>query len=316
MKALLIAAITAIILSSCPYGSIRTFDVFYGKDKEMPELLSYELVDNSSMRLVYSEDVFLVDINLDGESLDYELHGTLFSIPLQRELNRGETARFSVTAEDEAGNTARASIEIVGKNLKIPEAVINEVSIKGTSESPDRIEILFLEAGSSAGMVITDGLPGEEKHRYILPDIEVMEDDLILIYWDHESESYDPIFDNGRTGYILFADSPETLSGTNGALLLYDELDGEIADGIIYTTGESELSEGYGNNRTMNAAKMLQRLGEWEGEPISSVPVTSSRVIARLPGGQDTNSAADFFITEARKSTFGKINQYLPYTEG
>ena len=315
MKALLIAAAIAVILSSCPYGSIRTFDAFYGKDKEVPKLLEYELIGNSSMRLVYSEEVSLLDIELDGRKLSYSMHGTAFLVPFQREIERGEAASFSVTAADAAGNTARASIDVVGKNLEIPEAVINEVSVKGTSSSPDRIEILFLEDGSSAGMIVSDGLIGEENHHFILPDIPVGKDDLILIYWDHESGSYDPVYDNGRTGYILYAGSDTTLSGTNGAILLYREMDGEIEDGMIYTTGESELSEGYGNNRTMNAAKKLILLGEWEGDPVPSSSVTSSRVIARLPGGQDTNSASDFFITEARKSTFGMINQYFPYEE-
>ena len=41
--------------------------------------------------------------------------------------------------------------------------------------------------------------------------------------------------------------------------------------------------------------------------------VTSSRVLARLPGGWDTNTRDDFFITEPRKSTFGYPNEYYPY---
>ena len=79
--------------------------------------------------------------------------------------------------------------------------------------------------------------------------------------------------------------------------------------------GNMNQGGGYGNNRTRNAAMELMRRGLWEGEPVSSVLVTASRVIARLPGGQDTNSADDFFITEARTSTFGTTNEYFPYSE-
>ena len=60
---------------------------------------------------------------------------------------------------------------------------------------------------------------------------------------------------------------------------------------------------------------MLIKEGEWTSEPISSLDVTSSRVIARYPGGIDSNSADDFFITAARKSTFGEPNQFIPYAE-
>ncbi len=315
MRILFFASILAIILSACPVGSIRIYDAFHGKDKSIPKVLKYEMRDNAYMRIVYNEDVTLTEVIFNDRVLDYSMHGTIFTIPFRTTLKRGETAILSIMAEDESGNTSRSSFRIIGKNLEIPMALINEASIKGTSEAPDRVEILFMESGSAAGMIVSDGLIGEENHLVILPDIIVSKGDTIVIYWDKEAESLEPVFDEGRMGYIINGESDTTLSGTNGALLLYDELDGNIIDGLIYTTGESELSDGYGNNRTRNAAEMLLRLGEWNGDPVSSVLVTSSRVIARLPGGQDTNNAEDFFITEARKSTFGRTNEYLPYSE-
>ena len=315
MRILVVALIMVLVLASCPYKNGRVYDAFHGKDKEAPQLLKYTLVDNSSMRLVYNEDVTLIDIRLNDTILDYSMYGTIFNIPFPEAIKRGDSAVFHVTAEDNGGNTAKASLKVVGKNLEIPRAVINEVSIKGTNDSPDRVEILFLESGSSAGMIVADGLLGEENHMVILPDIAVNKNDIILIYWDKEPENYDMIYDNGRFGHIVYGESDTTLIGTNGVILLYEEMDGKIEDGLIYTTGESELSEGYGNNRTLNAARELERKGEWEGDPVSSSLVTSSRVIARLPGGLDTNSQQDFFITAPRESTFGYINQYIPYEE-
>ncbi len=315
MRTIAIAALAALILASCPVRGIRTYDAFYGKDKSMPEVLKHEMRDNAYLRIIFSEDVTLTDIEFNGRKLDYSMYGTIFSIPFPKTLQRGESAIISITAEDNAGNTTKASLKLIGKNTDIPLALINELSIKGTADSPDRVEILFLENGSSAGMIVSDGLSGEENHSVILPDIAVKKGDTIVIYWDHEAESPDPVLSNGRTGYIINGESRTTLSGTNGAVLLYDETDGDIMDGIIYTTGESELADGYGNNRTRNAAMTLMKLGLWEGDAVSSILVTSSRVIARLPGAQDTNTAADFFITAARKSTFGKTNEYFPYEE-
>ena len=217
------------------------------------------------------------------------------------------------TAEDNAGNTTRSSFRLVGKNLDIPEAVINELSIKGTAEQPDRIEILFLEDGNAAGMILADGLVEDANHILILPDIEVRAYDMIVVYWDREPESTETIITGESRAYIVSGGSDTTLSGTNGAVLLLSEKDGEIMDGLVYTTGESDLADGYGNNRTRNAALFMISCGEWEGEPVSSSLVTASRVIARLPGAPDSNSADDFFITEARKSSFGKPNGYFPY---
>ncbi len=312
---LLIIAIFSALLTSCIAQAGRIYDAFLGKDKEMPKLLKYEMVNNNAMRLVYDEDVTLTNIIFNGLPLDYSMHGTIFIVPFGTTIKRGESIIFSVTAEDAAGNSSKASIAATGKNTEIPEALINEVSIKGTKEAPDRVEILFLESGSMAGMAVTDGLWGEENHAVILPDITVKQGDVAVIYWDNEPENTDTIDNFGKKGYIISGKSEKTLSGTNGTILLWNERNGEIADGIIYTTGESDLADGYGNNRTKNAAQYLLRKGEWEGEPISSALVTASRVIARLPGGPDNNSAADFFITAARASTFGKENNFIPYEE-
>lgn len=315
MRTAAIALLTALMLSACPHGAGRTYDAFHGKDSSMPKLLEYGLVDNEKMRLVYDEDVVLLSIALNGTILPYSMSGTIFTIPFPSPLERGESALFTVTAEDGSGNTSRTAIRIIGKNMDIPSAVINEISAKGTAENPDRIEILFLEAGSPAGMIVSDGIIGEENHMVVLPDIEVKPKDTAVIYWDREPKSTDPILSNGHTGYIVDGGSDTTLAGTNGAVLLYAELDGEVIDGVIYTSGENEDADGYGTNRTKNAANLLKSQGKWYGEPVSSVLMTASRVIARLPGGQDTDTKDDFFITEARKSTFGRPNEYFPYDE-
>ncbi|MCI7605902.1 MAG: hypothetical protein MSS69_04020, partial [Spirochaetales bacterium] len=53
--------------------------------------------------------------------------------------------------------------------------------------------------------------------------------------------------------------------------------------------------------------------GMWEGDAFDSSLVTSSRVISRLPGAIDTETSDDFFVTAARRSTFGEENDYAPY---
>ena len=220
-----------------------------------------------------------------------------------------------MTAEDLAGNTSRASFALTGPNDDIPLTLINEVSIKGTAASPDRIELLILEEGNTAGMTVKDGSREHYDHEWILPELDVISGDIILLYWDTDISGNAVEKRDENFTYSFSAGSDTTLSGTNGAIALYTSPEGEILDGIIYTTGTSELCNGYGNTKTEEAAFMLIKEGEWTSEPISSLDVTSSRVIARYPGGIDSNSADDFFITAARKSTFGEPNQFIPYEE-
>ena len=313
MKLLFLISIILIVLSGCPVGMGRAYDAFQGQDRTLPKILSYGLEDNCTFAIVYDRVVYIAEAELDGKPVSYDAEGTIFSIPLGRTLGRGERCTFSVTAEDMLGNTLRSSFIAVGKNPDVPLTLINEVSIQGTGDAPDRVELLFMEDGNAAGLMLSDGTAEGARHSVVLPDIEVKSGDMVLIYWDKENKGSETITDKGYTAYVIEGGSETTLSGTNGALILYKEEGGSIMDGIVYTTGDDPDSDGYGNERTREAALLLLKEGEWGGESVDSSLVTSSRVIARMPGGWDTNTADDFFITAPRKSTFGYHNEYHPY---
>ena len=315
MKLLSVILLIVVILSGCPAGMGRVYDSFQGQDRTLPKILSYGLEDNEAFSIIYDRVVYIADTEVDGSKLHYSAEGTIFSIPLERELKRGEKCILSVTAEDSIGNTLRSSFIVIGRNPEIPEAVINEVSIQGSGENPDRVEILFLSDGNTAGLALADGTGDGANHIATMPEIDVRTGDMLLIYWNSEHAGADTISENGYTAHVLDGGSNTTLSGTNGALILYKEEGGDIIDGLIYTTGDNTDADGYGNNRTRDAARELMESGEWGGEPVDSSLVTSSRVLARIPGGWDTNSKDDFFTTAARKSTFGYHNQYFPYNE-
>ena len=315
MKALYLVFITVLILSSCPGRGGRIYDSFQGRDRIPPKVISYNLVSSKEFRLVYDESVALIDMELNGEKFGKLIEGSIFMITFPEPLKRGESAVLSVTAEDLAGNTSRASFALTGPNDDIPLTLINEVSIKGTAASPDRIELRILEEGNTAGITVKDGSREHYDHEWILPELDVISGDIILLYWDTDISGNAVEKRDENFTYSFSAGSDTTLSGTNGAIAVYTSPEGEILDGIIYTTGTSELCNGYGNTKTEEAAFMLIKEGEWTSEPISSLDVTSSRVIARYPGGIDSNSADDFFITAARKSTFGEPNQFIPYEE-
>ncbi len=315
MKALFLFFALSLLLASCPGRGGRIYDSFLGKDRTPPKVIDYELLSSEEFRIVYDEEVAITDMELDNVEFGSLAEGAVFTITFPRPLERGESRILSITAEDLAGNTSRSSFPITGPNDEIPITLINEISIKGTAASPDRIELLVMEDGNTAGMTVKDGTRSNYSHSFSLPDLEVRNGDFILIYWDTEITGDGTRKEDGYTIYSFSAESKTTLSGTNGAIVIYSDPEGDIIDGLIYTTGESELCNGYGNTKTEDTAFMLMQEGEWTSEPISSVDVTASRVIARYPGGIDSNSADDFFITAARASTFGEPNKFIPYEE-
>ncbi|MDY5932324.1 MAG: hypothetical protein SPJ34_09900 [Candidatus Ornithospirochaeta sp.] len=306
MAALSIIFLLIALLSSCPSGDARLYDTFLGLEKSLPKLTSYELRGNMSVLLSFDRPVEAKSIKALGLEYTASFRGEKISIPLPRRLKRGEDAGFSLIAEDEWGNTSHFILPVFGKNDEIPTMLINELSIKGTKESPDRIELLALDRGNIAGMVVTDG-----KHSYTLPDIDVGTGDIILIYWNTKAPENLSFSRHPYSTHVLDASSPSTLSGTSGTLVLYRDHDGKIEDALIYADGE----EGIKSEETEQRAKEIEDEGEWDGGYLDSRNVTASRVFARYPALFDRNIKEDFFITKARASTFGYVNEIAEYVE-
>ena len=110
--------------------------------------------------------------------------------------------------------------------------------------------------------------------------------------------------------YVLNAQSPSTLSGPEGAVIIRKEEKGEVMDAFFYSEkGEDAFKDG--DKSTLYDDAILS--GQWEGEAMDSSLITSSRVMARMPGAIDTDTSDDFFVTAPRRSTFGEENEYVPY---
>lgn len=314
MKQIALSLLALLVLASCP--DERIYDAFDGKDRTPPVLVSYELKSNSLFRVVYDEEVSIMELVFNGteRSLSYT-SGTLFDLTLPHTLERGEEAVLSLTVEDESGNSARSSFTLIGLNDEIPDAVINEVSSYGSGTNADRVEILFLSDGNTAGMLLADGTLENCNYIYSLEDIDVEEGDMFVIFWDTDPTLDEVFTRTGGTTWSFGAESSDTLSGKNGALILYKDSNGNVMDGLVYTNGEAESYNGYGNSIAEDAATYLISEGEWTGDPFNSAYVTATRVMARIPDGYDTDSADDWYTTQTKGQTFGYINVYSPYEE-
>ena len=76
---------------------------------------------------------------------------------LDRPLPPGEKGILQGAVEDNARNSLYFTISLYGYNDRVPKVLINEFTTQGSSAHPDRVELLVLEAGDTAGMVFYDG---------------------------------------------------------------------------------------------------------------------------------------------------------------
>ena len=300
----LLFSLLFLFVSCAPGGGIIE-DITKDLSKTPPSLLSWEIDENNSFSVSFSETVEIKEIIADDIVLAKEKLGSSFSFPLPFLLSPREKARIMMTIEDTHGNRERFSFTVKGKNNNIPYLIINEVSVKGTQSSPDRIELYVLKDGDTAGVMV-----GDDKYSYILPSIYVKEGDIILIYWDKSTTKKDWERNRNKMTYVLNAGASSTLQGTEGVIIIRGEENGDIMDVLFYSEkGEEALTEG--DKKTLYEEALSA--GMWEGDAFDSSLVTSSRVISRLPGAIDTETSDDFFVTAARRSTFGEENDYAPY---
>ncbi len=306
MKHIAALLILLTFMLSCSNRKITVENLLLKEDMRGAEIISYGLDSNSEFSIAFSEKVEITEISFNGRKERRSLLGSSFTISLPEEISMGEKAELALTYSKNGGNTNRALFTLYGKNGRKAGLLINELSIKGTGTNPDRIELLVTESGNTAGMTVTDD---PEETGAVLPAIEVSRGDIIVIWWDSRSGKTAEEREDGGWTYHVDAQMKDTLISTTGGILLYDEAGGNIEDAVIYSdSSSSAVREKYSSMCTL-----LSEEGAWEGDAVASDEVTPSRVLARLPGGIDSNTASDWFITAARKSTFGDKNIYAPY---
>lgn len=293
---------------SCSNKSLNLENLLANEDNRQARILSYTLLDNSRFDISFSERIEIKEISYNGDREKTHIVGKDISIPLPCVLESGEKYTLALTFSRNGGNTFRAYFTLYGKNTNKAVLMINEASIDGNSSNPDRVELLVIRKGNTGGMMITDE---KDTAKVVLPSIDVVKNDIIVVYWDSKSNKETLKRESNYT-YYVDGGMDTTLISTTGAVLLYDEVGGNIVDALPYSDfTEASLKK---ENFIALLAYLIE-IGEWEGEAVPSDKVTSSRVLARLPGGWDTNSAEDWFTTAPRNSSFDYPNVYIPYEE-
>ncbi len=271
---------------------------------------------------------------MEIERVDCEQN--VLRIELKHPLDPGAEYHVSGTVRDVAGNSLKFITKLYGFNPDVPELLLNELTLRGSGNHPDCVEIETRSAGNLAGVTIYEGTPGSWDHRLVFPSVPVEKGEYIVVHFKPEGieEEIDEIsditasggLDASDTGRDFWVEDGTGLSGNNGVITLCRTANGKILDGVLYSNRTSDSDErysGFGTKKVLERAVALFESGEWEAEWTSIRPEdainpegsTSTRSICRKPGGEDTNSAADWYIVPTRGATFGSPNTtdvYVP----
>ena len=321
MKPYLHLCLTLLIIftySACEAQPQRElFNVLSGKDKQSPLLLTAEATSPYEATYQFNELVFCDSTNFSCKNNFVKITSVVpfeknIIITFDKPLIPGKRIEIEGRVADAAGNTLTFTAGVWGYNDRIPSLLINEFTTRGSSNNPDRVELLAQTDGNLAGVTLYDGVASAWDSECILPDFEVKAGDYIVIQYNKELSGEHPIeFDGGTVG----------LGANNGVISLYNAPYGTILDAVVYSNRTSDSDTNYGGFGTH---KVLQRIQElelthlWQPHPITpetaidSTYSTATRSFCRQKGA-NTSSKYDWYIVPTSKFSFGKPNSTEVY---
>ena len=313
---ILTATILALLCACSLPEAPGTINAMLHMDHQVPVLEELSVLDRHDVTLTFNEEVEVLAASFDGlEAEAWPAAPGVIQVHSSDELPLSHAAQLFISVRDKAWNSSALSIPVSGRNNDIPSLVINEFSSKGTETQPDRIELEIRGEGNLEGICVMDGTKGNEKHSFILPDIDVERGDYVVIWWDSVPDEEVQENDDGSTVFNLAASSKEGLATNNGVFVVYRTPSGDddVIDALVYTNGESTSYSGFGSARVEASYNGLTASFDWMGPAFNSRHSTSTRTVSRRNIRMDTDSASDFYITVTRGQTFGRMNSSAEY---
>ncbi len=328
--------LSALSLTGCtPIADTRAL---LKEDLRPPVFLSIAVHDPHRISLEFSEPiVYRPDSYSCSPALERAETRTeeeRLHLRFQNPMQPGTEYSLECSVSDPAGNTHTVLAKFYGFNPDIPSIRLNEITTQGSANHPDKIELLVLEDGNTAGLCLIDGTRDFIRQYKILPPVEVKAGEYIVVHTkpagtpDEIDEIASPVecsaADSVMEAWDVWIEGGSGLSGNNGVISLYSHSNGELLDGFLYsnrTSSSDENYRGFGSMDTMNRADQLWLQEGWIAagrliapeDGVNPDDSTATRSICRRPEGEDSNSAADWYIVDTSQSSFGSENSLIEY---
>lgn len=340
MKILNTVIITIFIIITNSCGPLSDYRQFTDRDIKAPIFISMGTLDERTLELQFSEEIasepdyLFFDPSVEISSLTVEK--TKIKILFKNDLEPGGLLKIEISVSDLYGNSLTLISDFYGFNSNLPDLIINEFTCQGSSSNPDKVELRVLSDGNTAGICIYEGVDTEWAQRKILPAIDVVQDDYIIIHFKPSGipEEIDETEDTNISGGLnvhplawdLWVDAGSGLSGNNGTITLFSNPAGNFIDGVLYSNRTSISDEnyrGFGSTKMMKKADRLYELEGWNAEEDLIAPEdaidpedsTATRSMCRNTAFIDNNTSNDWHIVPTSTASFGEINSnevYIP----
>lgn len=334
MKKLFLLVGACIALGSCSTPDAATVIATLGGSSQAPVFLNCRAVSEDEVEFKFSLPVKVISLSFDPvlKIISAE-DGSTIKVKFDGNLEPGAQITADLLVEDEKNNTINVLVPFRSRNNRIPEMVINELRTE-YSNSSGRIRVEFIEfkmktagnlgaarvfvAGGSQKPTIYEFAPVEvKKGEYVVLHLRKMEEACVDEFSSNLAES-------GGTDAAAAARDfwvPTTAKLINkaaGFVYVLDQDDKALASVMHSETPASWWAKDY----LAEAAEFLFQQNAWKSvdgeicgprDAISSSGATATRTISRDETKENTNTAADWYITATSGATPGEENNPKRY---
>ncbi|MDR2434809.1 MAG: hypothetical protein LBD47_09610 [Treponema sp.] len=302
-----------------------------GAGSEAPVFLACKAASETEIDFQFSRPVKVVSLRFSPSlAFDSVENGSTVKVNIEGNTTPGERFTADLLVEYEKGNTINVLTPLRTRNNRVPALRINEVRTEYSKPKVEFIELKILEAGNLGALRVYAAGNYKNPLIYEFASVEVTKGEYVVLhlrtteetnrdeYGKNLGESGGSEADAGARDF--WVPGTAKLLHKTDAIYIVDQ-DDRVIDAVMLAENPDPW---WGKEYFAEAADLLFKQGAWksaEGKiagPADSVnagATTATRSICRDETKEDTNTAADWYITASSNATPGKqnsIKRYVP----
>jgi hypothetical protein len=324
------AALALLFCSVCSCSTGEAAERILGVSAEAPVFLGCQVINAEEIAFQFSLPVKVITLNLNPElPISSVEDGDMVMVRLAEKQAGGERFTADLLVEDNDGNTLNVLVPLRTRNDRIPPLLITELRTEYSKPKGEFVEFKALADGNLGALRLFIAGNYTAPLVYEFSPVEVGAGEYILIHLrtleaGAADETDSDLNRSGGTdaaagGRDFWIPGSEKLLHKTDAVYFLDQ-DDRVVDGVML----SENPDSWWNKDYLaEAADFLFKKEAWSS-PEGKIPgpadavITSpvktalTRSVSRDESMEDTNGAADWFITATSGVTPGKPNKPRP----
>jgi len=311
-------------------------DKLQDDSSQAPAFINCRAVSENEIEFEFSKPVMVKTLSFEPALVVSSIKdGSTVTVLLEENAAPGALVTVDLLAEDEHGNSINVSTSFRSRNSRMPELAINELCTEYANNKSGKkaefIELKMKSDGNLGGMrIFIMGNTNVAKltiHEFM--PVEVKKDEYVVLHLRTFSElskdEYGGSLDesggtnSSPTARDFWLPGNSKLIQKAAATVYVLDQDDNVLDAVMLSTSSNSW---WAKDYFANAAEFLFQQDAWKTTDgkicgpeyaVNSNGTTNTRTICRDETAEDSNTAADWYITATSSATPGRVNSDKRY---